>query len=145
MLRTATVQDLTGSRVSREQGYVVVVMRRYPRGVKKLLMDKYATSLAPDEALLTDFLETRRSLAGSHNAAFEAVQYEERLHLSAEGLEDLAQLSEMSRVQDVFLVCQCRRDQRCHRDLLLLLAQARHGAEIEKLRFAYPRFLELNA
>ena len=60
--------------------------------------------------------------------------------LSLRHLTKLKTLAERSRAEDVYLICQCGEDKRCHRELLLLLACTLYGAATAPLRFAYPVF-----
>jgi uncharacterized protein YeaO (DUF488 family) len=139
MLKQASVNDLKQARVQRPRDYVVIAMRRYPRGVSKLLRDEYVKELAPSAELLDDLQRDKKEL-GDHNRAFERCGYNERFGVSAEGVEHLRRLAELSREKDVYVVCQCHDDQRCHRELLLMLAKKWYGAETDPLRFAYDTF-----
>ena len=137
MLCEASVGEVKRDRIG--AGKVVVCMRYYPRYLKKELVQDYHRELAPDEVLFADF---RASLekSGDHNLAFESVGYENRFSLSDKGFERLAEISELSRKQDVYLVCQCERGQKCHRHLLLLIAEKYFGAQIDRVRLPYPDF-----
>jgi uncharacterized protein YeaO (DUF488 family) len=103
---------------------------------------QYVKELAPEAALLDDLMRLKEEFGGDHNAAFDAAEYEQRFALAEAGMAELERLVELSRDRDVYLVCQCKDDQRCHRELLLLLAKQRFGAEIESLRFEYPIYLQ---
>ena len=138
MLRQASVGELKKGEVSRERGYIVLAMRRYPRGVSKTLRDEYVAALGPPAELLDELHALKKS--HSHNDAFAAARYEERFELTEPGIEALERLAELSRSRDVYLICQCKPDERCHRELLLLLAQARFRAQIAPLRFAYATY-----
>ena len=139
MLRRASVMDVKEGRVTRDPSLVVVVMRFYPRFLRKELVDEYDRALAPPAELFAEFKKKDRELK-NHNSAFYLVEYEKRFDLSAKGRENLAQLSELSRTQDVVLICQCRDFDRCHCDLLLIWAWERFGAEVKGLIFDYPDF-----
>ena len=141
MLKQASVLDLKSGRVQRPRDYVVIAMRRYPRGVSKLLRDEYLKELAPPTELL-DELQHEKKRLGDHNRAFAACDYNGRFGLSGAGVEHLRRLSELSRTRDVYLVCQCKGDQRCHRELLLLLARKWFGAKTDECRFDYAGFSE---
>ncbi|MBI3542899.1 MAG: DUF488 family protein [Deltaproteobacteria bacterium] len=141
MLRQASVSDLIMDRVSRgKKSHVVIAMRRYPRFINRELRDEYLPSLASDHELFEDWLATKRR-TGDHDGAFAKVKFEDRFELGEEGLENLERLSRLSRGKDVYVVCQCARGQRCHREMVLLLAHERFGAPIEPVANAYPRFV----
>src|SRR5688572_2952026 len=122
MLYRASVQDIKDKRVTRRSGYLAVVMQYYPRFLKKEMIDEYVHTLAPDRVLFTEFKERDRALK-DHDAAFAGVDYENRFTLTDEGLANLERLSELSCERDVILVCQCLPVEKCHADLLLLLAK----------------------
>jgi hypothetical protein len=140
MLRQASVSDLITDRVSRSpRHHVVIAMRRYPRFVSRELRDEYLPSLASDPRLFEDWLSTKRR-TGDHNGAFARVRFEQRFVLDDEGMRHLERLSRLSRRKDVYLVCQCARGLRCHRELLLLLARERFGAPIDEPANDYPQY-----
>jgi len=126
--------------VSRRDGLIVVAMRYYPRGLKKELRDEYRADLAPAADLLRDF--NRHAAAAGHDAAFALARYEDRFELSEGARGRLRELAVMSRSRDVYLTCVCGMGQRCHREILLLLARTLHGARIDKVYHGYPRALE---
>ncbi len=138
MLYRAPVAEVKAGRVNRRYGYLAIVMQYYPRFLGKELTDAYLKSLAPDKSLFTEFKALE--LASDHDAAFEAVKYQSRFEITPAGWKDLEALAGISSARDVFLICQCNLDQRCHADLLLLAAQARFNARIPTLRKAYPEF-----
>jgi uncharacterized protein YeaO (DUF488 family) len=144
MLRRASVWDIENNRVSRERDYLAVVMRFYPRFLKREKVDEYIRALAPNGELFSEFKALERKTL-NHNGAFYSVHYEERFDLSEEGRKRLAELSQLSRElseRDVVLICQCRDYDRCHCDLLLLWARQRFEAPVSGLIFDYPRFQE---
>lgn len=137
MLRQGSIDDISSGKLSRASGHLVVCMRYYPRFLKKEDRDEYVHELAPDEKLFNEFKAMQKKLS-DHNVAFRLVRYEERFRLSETALAELKRLSDLARQKDVYLLCQCGPGERCHRDLLLLEAQKRFGAEIEKPRMPYP-------
>jgi uncharacterized protein YeaO (DUF488 family) len=139
MLLRAPVALLKSGGISRRAATIIVAMRFYPRYTPKELCDEYIRALAPDAALFEEFKALDRQLK-DHNLAFERVRYEERFELSPQGLDELARIAAIAKAKDVYLVCQCTHDQRCHCDLLLLTARARFGAPVAQLPFAYPVF-----
>lgn len=139
MLARIPVSWIKSGKVSRRDGYIVIAMLHFPRYVKTEQRDEYLRSLAPPEELFTEFKALERS-SGDHDAAFATVAYEERFEISDEGMQDLQRLSKMSLRQNVYLVCQCTLKQRCHCDLLLLLAQTKFSAYIMRPEQSYVDF-----
>jgi uncharacterized protein YeaO (DUF488 family) len=139
LLVRASVADVKAARVSKADGYLVVAMRFYPRFLPKALTDEYAKSLAPEAALFGRYRDLKK-LSGQQNQAFQSAGYEQSFALSEEGMEDLARLTSRSRDQKVFLICQCDRQEHCHVDLMLLIAELRFGASVGKLPYEYPAF-----
>jgi uncharacterized protein YeaO (DUF488 family) len=121
MLKQGSVSQLRSGELSRKDGYIVVAMRFYPRGLKKELRDEYRSDLAPSLKLFQDFKKFEKKVG--HDAAFEAANYRSRFELTPEGEANLKRLTELSRDKDVYLICQCEIGQRCHRELLLNLAR----------------------
>jgi uncharacterized protein YeaO (DUF488 family) len=139
MLRQASVSDLLSGRISVLDGYIVITMRRYPRFVARGLRHEYISDMAPQPELFSEWLSIKRR-TDDHEAAFVESKYESRFTINEHGMQELARLAELSRKQDVFLVCQCRVGQRCHRELLMMLAKEFLGAEVEGPYNAYPVF-----
>jgi uncharacterized protein YeaO (DUF488 family) len=139
MLLRAPVAALKAGQISKRHAHVVVAMRHYPRFTPKELVHEYVRALAPEATLFSEFKALDRSLK-EHNLAFAAVRYEERFQLAPEGVAQLQRLAAQAATKDVYLICQCDHEQRCHCDLLLLLAQAREGAAVAQLPFEYPIF-----
>ena len=137
MLRQASVGQLRRGEIARKDGTIVITMRFYPRGLRKELRDEYRADLAPDAALFKDFKRWQKE-AGQEEG-FRRSRYDERFSLSPQALERLKQLADLSQERDVFLVCQCEPGERCHREILLLLAKKRFGASIDRVRNEYPR------
>ncbi len=128
MLKQGSVIDLRSGKLKKSDGYMVVCMAFYPRGLRKELLDEYRTHLAPDKNLIRDFKAAEEKFG--HDDAFKVCDYDARFRLSAEALESLRRLSDKSRKQDVYLLCQCESEARCHREILLLIARDRFSAEI---------------
>jgi uncharacterized protein YeaO (DUF488 family) len=141
MLLRAPVQALKSGRVQRRAGHIVIAMRHYPRYTPKELSDEYVQALAPDATLFDEFKATERAVR-DHDQAFDDVRYEARFALSPKGLEELARLAELARRKDVYLICQCDHEQKCHTDLVLMTARARFDAPIGMLPHAYPTYAE---
>lgn len=140
MLKKGTVAQVRSGELTREMGHIVLPMCRYPRGLKKLLIDEYVKALAPIQELLDEFHAERERLDGNHNAAFLSCHYQQKFSIPHSGVEALQRLVELARDKDVFLVCQCDLDQRCHRELLLLCAKRWWHTPTELRKFSYPLF-----
>jgi uncharacterized protein YeaO (DUF488 family) len=141
MLKQASVDQVRRGELTRKDGYLVITMRFYPRGLRKALRDEYRADLAPDPALFKDF--KRWQLRLGHEAAFERSRYEKRFFLGERALETLERLAVRSRRRDVYLICQCEVGERCHREILLRIAQKRFGAKIGKVHHSYPNVRSL--
>lgn len=141
MLFRAPIRELKSGRIARRRSHTVVVMQHYPRGLSKELVDEYVHALAPERELFDEFKTKDRELK-DHDAAFELVRYEERFALSAEGVEHLRRLSALAVERDVLLFCQCLAPERCHADLLLLMARHWFRGNTATVRIKYPTFEE---
>jgi uncharacterized protein YeaO (DUF488 family) len=140
MLKQASVRQIRKEEITKRDGFIAITMRFYPRGLRKELRDEYRGDLAPSKELFRDF--KRYQLSDGHEQGFLKSNYEERFQLSSEAEAHLAELAKRSRMQDVFLVCQCAVGERCHREILLLLAKEKFGAKIDKVFHSYPRALK---
>lgn len=133
MLEQASVSQIRSGEVSRADGRVVIAMRFHPRGLRRELRDEYRADLAPDKALFKDFKRFQGALG--HDEAFAKADYYRRFALNEDGLAALERLSREP--GKVFLVCQCAVGERCHREILLLLAARRFGARIGRVYHDY--------
>lgn len=139
VLRQGSVSDLITDRVNREKGYVVITMRRYPRFVRRELRDEYLSTMSPDSKLHESWLSAKRR-HHDHNGAFSRVHYENRFTVSPEGWADLERLCRLAKRKTVYLVCQCRVGDRCHREMLLMLAREIFNTPAEEPKNDYPDF-----
>lgn len=140
MIKQATVEDIANLRVTKRHGRIVVTTRYYPRFLKRKLVDDYIGALAPPKELLTEFKKREEELGGEHDRAFEEIDYESKFNLNPSGFAALKEISELARTQDVYFVCHCRLGQRCHRELLLLIAKTLFSAPIGRVYLTYPDF-----
>ena len=140
MLKQGSAPDLRSGALDSSHGYLVVAMCYYPRGLKKDKIDEFRSDLAPDRELFTEWKEFEEKFG--HEEAFNKSNYEERFTLSSEALAHLRNLSDFAKRSDVFLICQCRIGERCHREILLLTAQKKFGAPIDKVFHEYPRYMK---
>ncbi len=138
MLKQASISQIRSGELTREKGYISVCMRTYPRGLKKELIDEYRCDLAPAIDLFKDFKQFQAS--DGHDQAFIKSDYERRFDLGRRPLQHLEILVQQSRTQDVYLACQCEIGQRCHREILLGIAEKRFGAQIGEVFSSYPNF-----
>lgn len=138
MIKQATVEDVSSNRITKRHGLLVVTTRYYPRFLKRKLVDAYEATLAPAKDLLAEF-KVREDEMGDHDAAFDDIAYESKFELSESGLAKLREYVTLSETQDVYFVCHCRLGQRCHRELLLIMAR-KMGAQIGRIYFDYPVF-----
>lgn len=140
MLRQTSIPDIRQGKISRKDGYLVACMAFYPRGLSKTRIDEFRNNLAPDRELFADWKASEEK--AGHEQAFVTSNYEDRFKISPEGKESLRRLVDLSRKQDVFLACQCEIGERCHREMLLLTAQAWFNADIGEIFKCYPRYME---
>lgn len=138
MIKQATVEDVANKRITRLHGRIVVVTHYYPRFLKSNLIHDYYKSLAPTRELLSEFKAAESRLG--HDEGFLAVDYENKFWLSDEGLRDLQKLAADAHDKTIYIVCHCRVGQRCHRELLMIMAEKRFGAPIGRLSFDWERF-----
>jgi uncharacterized protein YeaO (DUF488 family) len=141
LIKQATVEEISNLRVTKRHGLIVVVTRYYPRFLKRKLINEYDGVLAPSRELLREFKNREEELGGDHDRAFEDVSYESKFNLSEEGFARLREYAALASSQDVYFVCHCRLGQRCHRELLLMLA-ASMGAPVGRVYLPYPVFAE---
>ena len=141
MIDRVSVAEVKTGRISKSDGYLVVAMRLYPRFLPKGLVNEYAKNLSPDVALFGRYREFKKQ-SGKQNQAFQLAGYEQNFALSKEGMSDLARLSITSRNQNVHLICQCDRQEYCHVDLMLMIAESHFSASIGKPPYHYPEFRE---
>lgn len=138
MLLQGSVGDLRSGKLSRKDGYIVVAMAFYPRGMEKTLRDEYQAALAPDRELFREWKGYEEKFG--HDEAFVRSNYEARFKLDYEAMYKLRRIVERAANQDVYLVCQCAPGERCHREMLLLAAQKKLGAKTGPIHHAYPVF-----
>ena len=93
MLKKGCMDDLKSGALKRANGYIVLPMCHYPRGLSKKLIDEYVKALAPEKKLLDDFHAERERLGGNHNGAFLSCQYQHRFALAEKGMEELQSFS----------------------------------------------------
>lgn len=135
MIKQASVSQIQRGEVSRKDGYIVIAMCFYPRGMRKELRDEYRRDLAPDRVLFKEWQKYEQEFG--HDAAFAKSNYEKRFQLNKENLERLAKVAEE---KDVYLVCQCQMGERCHREMLMVAAHELWDAGIDQVFNEYREF-----
>ncbi len=128
-----SLEQIRRGEITKNDGFVIVCMRFYPRGLKKELIDEFQPRLSPPKQLLLDFKKAEAQFG--HEQAFEVTNYNERFELSFQALAELQRLSEMDK--KVFVGCQCAIGQMCHREILLALAHKLFKAEIGQIFHSY--------
>ena len=94
-----------------EDGHRVLIMRLWPRGIRKERVDTWLKELGPVPTLLREFLDERITWA----------QYVPRYLAGLERPEAQAAIAEVRRRAHegrVTLLCGCEDEQHCHRSLL---------------------------
>jgi uncharacterized protein YeaO (DUF488 family) len=101
---------------SPEDGYRLLIMRLWPRGVTKASVDGWEKELGPSRELLTSFR--------TGNLTWEdlAVRYREEMSTKPELLE---RYRDLGRRETVTLLCGCHDETRCHRTLLKEILEAK--------------------
>lgn len=112
MIRAARVYDPP----SPDDGYRLLIMRLWPRGVRKDAVDGWEKELGPSTELLRAYRTGR--------IAWEELARRYRAEMG-EKRELLEQLAQRAREGTVTLLCGCEDESRCHRTLLKELAEAR--------------------
>ena len=121
---------------SPEDGTRLLVMRYWPRGVRKDRFDAWYRNLAPSVELLRAFKDLRESTAdveppGPGHAGWEGLMRRYHAEMRAEQ-ESLRELRERHRGGEVMtLLCGCHDPARCHRTDLasMILEPERYGLE----------------
>ncbi len=139
-LKQASVKQIRSAELIREHSYIVITMCYYPRGLKKELRDEYRSDLAPDRLLFKEFKDYQKKIG--HEEAFVKSNYENKFSLNENALQHLKELSELSKIKDVYLVCQCEVGKKCHREMLLLTAEKLFGAKIDFIYHSYSNYLD---
>ncbi len=94
---------------SPEDGYRLLVMRRWPRGIRKESVDAWEKELGPSEPLRVAFLHE-----GMPWEEY-AQRYVEEVGAKKELLKEVARRAQEG---PVTLLCWCKDEARCHRTLL---------------------------
>jgi uncharacterized protein YeaO (DUF488 family) len=114
MIRTKRIYDPP----SPDDGYRLLVMRLWPRGIRKAAVDAWERDLGPSRELLKSFQTGKLSWEDL------AVRYREEM--SAQG-ELLARYRDLGRRQTLTLLCSCQDETRCHRTVLKEMLETSTG------------------
>lgn len=115
MVKTKCVYDAS----SEDDGKRVLVTRYWPRGVKKERADEWIRGLGPAPELIKDWKSEKISweeFKARYRAEFKEPE-KKRL------LAELKETVEMADT-DITLLCTCRDEARCHRNLLSAMLRA---------------------
>jgi hypothetical protein len=138
LIQQASVEQVRKRQLSRKNTHIVITMCFYPRGLRKEYRDEYRSDLAPDRTLFRKWKIYEQSKG--HDNAFRLSKYEQHFHLSETALSALQQYAIESHKKDIYFVCKCQIGERCHREMLMLAAQKKFGADIAKVFNKYPQF-----
>ena len=90
-------------------GHRLLIMRRWPRGIKKTAVDSWEPDLGPSLPLLNDYRQGKIDWPGL------AQRYRQEM---AGRPQVLAKAAALAKAGGVTLLCSCQDETRCHRTLL---------------------------
>ncbi|TMI12390.1 DUF488 family protein [Candidatus Bathyarchaeota archaeon] len=97
---------------NREDGIRILITRFYPRGVERTRFDEWAISLAPSQELLFSYRN------GNKNWSSFKRSFLIELRDNVESIEAIHVLNEVSRKQNVTLLCYEQSGVACHRHIV---------------------------
>lgn len=110
-LKTKRVYDSP----SPEDGYRLLVMQRWPRGIRKGMVDAWERELAPSKSLRVAYRSGGMQWEDYARSYLKEVSQKREL---------LAEVARRSREQSLTLLCACVDESRCHRSLLRCLVDS---------------------
>ena len=110
MVRIKRVYDPPGA----EDGHRLLIMRKWPRGVRREAVDAWDKELGPSLALLAGFRQ------GAVPWPEYVRRYTAEMRRKPAGLRAVA---DRARTETVTLLCGCAEEARCHRSLLKRLVE----------------------
>ncbi len=110
MIKTKNIYDPAEA----SDGVRALVMRLWPRGVKREKADRWFKELGPGAGLIKKWKSGKITWAGFKKAYLG--EYKDAVKKTA--LAELKGLIKTSKGTDVTLLCSCRDEDRCHRGLL---------------------------
>mgnify|MGYP001186605444 CR=1 FL=1 len=93
-------------------GYRLLEMRMWPRGVRKERVDGWDRGLAPSRTLLTAFK------CGQIDWTQYALRFTLEMKRRPDSIKSIARLRECAKGSIVTVLCSCKNESRCHRTLL---------------------------
>lgn len=105
MVKTQSIYE----KAAVDDGFRLLVMRRWPRGIAKGQVDGWDKELAPSLSLLEEWRAERLS--------WDEFARRYRDEMSSRGAA-IAELARRAQEGNVALLCGCRDEARCHRSLL---------------------------
>ena len=102
---------------SPEDGTRVLIMRLWPRGIRKEKVDLWLKELGPVKELLREFLDKKIDWAGYTPRYLAGLA-------RPEAQEAIARVRELARDGRVTLLCGCADETHCHRSLLAAYLKA---------------------
>jgi uncharacterized protein YeaO (DUF488 family) len=123
-----------------EDGTRILVMRYWPRGVRKAQFDAWYRDLAPSVDLLREFKDLREIspdsyTAGPGNPDWDQLmaRYHVEMRVQQESLRELRELRERHTSGEVItLLCGCHDPARCHRTYLADMILEPEGYDLER-------------
>lgn len=115
MIKTKRVYDAPAP----EDGFRLLIMRKWPRGIKQAAVDEWTRDLGPSLGLLEDWRQKRIGWP----------EFARRYRLEMDPMGGaISTLSQRAQVGTITLLCGCQEEARCHRSLLkALIEEARAG------------------
>jgi uncharacterized protein YeaO (DUF488 family) len=109
---------------SPDDGYRILSMRYWPRGIPRAAVDEYTTKVAPSRELVYEF----------KHEGLEWEPYVERYlteMATADARWEIARLARIAESRTITLMCGCEDESQCHRSLLrdLIAASTMQGAQ----------------
>jgi uncharacterized protein YeaO (DUF488 family) len=105
-----------------EDGHRLLVMRFWPRGVRKERVDAWQRDLAPSRELLADFR------GGAIDWAEYAERFNDEMASQPASIKALREARRLADAGPLTLLCWCHDETRCHRSLLRDLITAPESA-----------------
>jgi uncharacterized protein YeaO (DUF488 family) len=138
MIKQGSVAEIRRKELTTQDGFIVIAMCFYPRGLRRELRNEYCGDLAPDRVLFREWKEYEREFG--HDEAFRRSDYENRFQVTHHAFLKLRELSFLAGKKDVYLICQCQVGERCHREMLMLMAEQILKASVDKIFHNYSDF-----
>lgn len=103
-------------------GTRILIMRKWPRGIKKDKIDEWDKSYAPSEKLLADWNNNRISFKEFKR------HYIQEMKMS---IDKINELSQRTKTETLTLLCHEKDDEHCHRKMLKELVE-KHQTRSER-------------